>query len=195
LLGHNAKPLSPVELKIANTELRTWRYYESHHEQTLDLNRTNLTEEPEDSSGPGTAQAQLPAISRSKPEDVHRLYKLALCTDENFKDAANNKRRAAQRRGEWVSGPLVPFFPDPLKEIRPQQKRGRFPGFGFELPVVDFDFSRFGGHRVVSPTPLVDELLYSATEVDSNATLSGHASPETCEWIGILKLRAPLLLG
>jgi hypothetical protein len=76
-------------------------------------------------------------------------------------------------------------LPNPQKDIGTQQKHVRYPGFGFEIPVVEFDFSAEGGHRIVSPTPLVDDLLYGARGVDTIAKGSGPASLATCRWYHI----------
>jgi hypothetical protein len=63
----------------------------------------------------------------------------------------------------------------------------RYPGFGFEIPVVEFDFSPEGGHRIVSPTPLIDDLLYGARGVDTIEKGSGPASLATCKYLRVLQ--------
>jgi ankyrin repeat protein len=193
LLDHKAQPLSPEEERIAKQELGKWRLYEgqikqpdnttSHQEQTFGA---EMTSEPEENSGEDLrpAQAPPPAPSRSASKDVDHLYRLIVGSAETIKEKVeetNDERRAAQQRGEWVKGPLTNVtLPSPQKEVGTQQKHVKFPGFGFEVPVVEFDFSPTGGHRIVSPTPSVDELLYGARGVDAIAKGSGPASQATC---------------
>jgi hypothetical protein len=201
LLDHGAKPLSPEESRIANQELMRWRIYEaqikqhdnttSQREQTIET--VGLTEEPEDTSSenPRGSQSPPPAPNRSEYNDVDHLYRLIVGSAENVREmeeAANVERQAAQQRGEWVGPPLPNApLPNPQKEIGTQQKHTRFPGFGFEIPVVEFDFSPNGGHRIVSPTPLVDDLLYGAQGVDTITKGSGAASLATCKFNHNLK--------
>jgi hypothetical protein len=209
LLEHKAKPLSPEESRIAEQELARWRLYEaqikqhdnttSQREQTIQ--GAEMTEEPEDASRQdfSATQSPPPIPNRSESNDVDRLYRLIVGSAENVREmeeAANVERRAAQKRGEWVGPPLSPsLLPTPEKETGTQQKHVRFPGFDFEIPVVEFDFSPGGGHRIVSPTPLVDELLYGVRGVDTIAKGSGPASLATCKWIVILRRDVLLLFG
>jgi Ankyrin repeats (3 copies) len=199
LLEQGAKPLSPEEEKIAKLELGKWRVYEAQikqHDNTASqqaqtFEGAELTSEPEDNSGETlrTLRSPLPTPSRSESKDVDHLYRLIIGSAETIKEKveeANDERRAAQQRGEWVKGPLPNLpLPNPQKEIGTTQKHVRFPGFGFEIPVVEFDFSPNGGHRIVSPTPSVDELLYGAQGVDTIAKGSGPASLATCRWYHI----------
>jgi hypothetical protein len=61
-------------------------------------------------------------------------------------------------------------------------KQARYPGFGFEVPIVEFDFSETGGHRIISPTPTIDELLYGTHGVDSITRGDELPSTANCRW-------------
>jgi hypothetical protein len=61
-------------------------------------------------------------------------------------------------------------------------KQARYPGFGFEVPIVEFDFSETGGHRIISPTPTIDELLYGTHGVDSITRGAELPSTANCRW-------------
>jgi len=187
LLEHNAEPLSPDEEKIAKQELAKWCLYEaqvqrhdniaSQQEQTFES--AEIFSEPEDNSAEDARsnQSPSPTTARTPSRDVDHLYRLGVGSAE---------RRAAQQRGEWVRGPLKNVtLPSPQKEIGTQQKHVRYPGFGFEIPIVEFDFSPEGGHRIVSPTPTVDDLLYGAQGVDTIAEGIGPAYNATCRWYHI----------
>jgi hypothetical protein len=67
-------------------------------------------------------------------------------------------------------------------EMVMQRQHAWCPGFGFEIPTVEFDFSENGGHRVISPTPTVDELIYGTTRPDMIARGNAPGSQETCKW-------------
>jgi hypothetical protein len=199
LLEHNAEPLSPDEEKIARQELAKWRLYEaqiqqhgntaSQQEQTFES--AEIFSEPEDNSAEDSRSIQSPSptTARTPSRDVDHLYRLVVGSAETIKEKVeemNDERRAAQQRGEWVRGPLKNVtIPSPQKEIGTQQKHVRYPGFGFEIPIVEFDFSPEGGHRIVSPTPTVDDLLYGAQGVDTIAEGIGPAYNATCRWYHI----------
>jgi hypothetical protein len=199
LLEHNAEPLSPDEEKIAKQELAKWCLYEaqvqqhdniaSQQEQTFES--AEIFSEPEDNSAEDARsnQSPSPTTARTPSRDVDHLYRLGVGSAETIKEKVeetNDERRAAQQRGEWVRGPLKNVtLPSPQKEIGTQQKHVRYPGFGFEIPIVEFDFSPEGGHRIVSPTPTVDDLLYGAQGVDTIAEGIGPAYNATCRWYHI----------
>ena len=205
LLNHEAKPLSPDEERIAKLELGRWHLYDreaqiNHHENTTSqrlqtFEGAEMTSEPEENSGEDIkpTQSSSPVPSRDALKDVDHLFRLIIGSAETIKEKVeetNDERRAAQQRGEWVPGPSQNLItnlplPNPQKEIGTQQKHVRFPGFGFEIAVVEFDFRPNGGHRIVSPSPSLDELLYGFQGVDSIAKGSGAASLATCRWYHI----------
>ena len=199
LLEHNAEPLSPDEEKIAKQELTKWRLYEAQVQQHDNIasqqgqtfESAEIFSEPEDNSAEDARSNQSPSLTtaRTPSRDVDHLYRLVVGSAETIKEKVeetNDERRAAQQRGEWVRGPLKNVtLPSPQKEIGTQQKHVRYPGFGFEIPIVEFDFSPEGGHRIVSPTPTVDDLLYGAQGVDTIAEGIGPAYNATCRWYHI----------
>lgn len=194
LLDNGATPLSSEESRIADLELKRWLEYrkqiDDHDDATPQKQQTlegaDYTTEPEDtttSDNPPTTTQTTTAI-RPESRDIDHLYRLVVGSAENIKEmeeAANLTREEAQKRGEWVYGPMKPSPLPTQRDVGTQQKHIRYPGFGFEIPVVEWDFTLPGGHRIVSPTPLVDDLLYGARGVDSIAKGSGPASQATCK--------------
>jgi hypothetical protein len=69
-----------------------------------------------------------------------------------------------------------------IPENEPQVKHARYPGFGFEIPIVEFDFGENGGHRIVSPTPTVDDLLYGPHSAASMSPTTPSTAREPCRW-------------
>jgi len=70
----------------------------------------------------------------------------------------------------------------PQKQMLTSHKYARYPGFGFEVPIMEFDFAETGGHRIVSPTPTIDELLYGTHGVDSISRGNESPSNANCRW-------------
>lgn len=195
LLARGAKDLSYEESRIAGIELKRWRTYEPRMStatiETLPQERTvpdaEITAEPDQESEGENSLDQLPQSSRVESETEH-LYKLEVGSCENIKDmeeAVNKERVAAQRKGEWVKGPIT--MPTAAQKEPPMKhKHVRFPGFGFEIPIVEFDFTTDKGHRVISPAPTVDKLLYGSHGVDTIARGDNSSSEgTTCRWYHI----------
>jgi len=107
-------------------------------------------------------------------------------SSQNIKEIeqdANLKRRAAQKMGEWIKGPLSPSqLPTPHRDEPIAPKHSRYPGFGFEAPIVEIDFTENGGHRIIYPIPTVDDLLYGTRGVDSIVKGKTPSSHNTCRW-------------
>lgn len=61
-------------------------------------------------------------------------------------------------------------------------KHARYPGFKFPARIVEFDFVETEGHRVICPTPTVDELLYGTRGVDTITKGKAPVSHKTCRW-------------
>jgi ankyrin repeat protein len=185
LISRNAKPLTPEELEIAKIELRTWQDFEAQVDlpDNIPLQREQTIEDAEMTMEP---DQELP--SRPESDEVDHIYKLAIGSCENIKEMeqkTNQQRESAQRRGEWVKGPLKPSqLATPPKEIFTHQQT-RFPGFGFEIPVVEFNFSDTGGHRIVSPTLTVDDLLYGTRGDDVIAKAGSSGVEAICRWYHI----------
>jgi len=198
LLDQGAEPLSFDEERIAKLELGRWRLYEAQIRQSESItsqNRTftgaELTLEPQDNSGEDLRPAQSSPLvpKRDMPKGVDHLYRLIMGSAETIKEKfreTNDERRAAQWRGEWVRGPMPNLpVPNPQSGMGNTQQQVPYPGFGFEIPVVQFDFGPTGGHRIISPPPTVDELLYGPLGVDSIAKGDSAASLAICRWYHI----------
>lgn len=192
LISRNAKPLTSEELEIAKIELRTWQDFEAQVDlqDKVDL-QDNIPLQREQTIGDAemTLEPDQELPSHPEPDEVDHIYKLAVGSCENIKEMeqkTNKKRESAQRRGEWVKGPMKPAqLVAPQQEIFTQHQQVRYPGFGFEIPVVEFDFRDTGGHRIVSPTPTVDDLLYG-TRGDEVIGKAGSSEVEAiCQWYHI----------
>ncbi|KAH6723387.1 hypothetical protein BKA61DRAFT_10492 [Leptodontidium sp. MPI-SDFR-AT-0119] len=193
LLARGAKDLSSEESRIAGIELKRWHAYEPQMNtsayvppQRQTLEDAEVTAEPDQESDEDSNHVQFPPTSRVESEYEH-LYKLEVGSCENIKDmeeAVNKTRVAAQKKGEWVRGPMT-LASTIQKELPMKHKHVRFPGFGFEIPIVEFDFTSNRGHRVISPAPTVDKLLYGALGVDSITRGDDPASETTCRWYHI----------
>jgi hypothetical protein len=185
LISKNAKPLTPEELEIANIELRSLRDFEAQVDlqENVPLQREQTIEGADMTMEPDQELSSLP-----ESDEVDHIYKLVVGSCENIKEMeekTNQQRESAQRRGEWVKGPLkASQLATPQKEIFTHQQV-RFPGFGFEIPVVEFNFSDTGGHRIVSPTPTIDDLLYGTRGDDIIAKAGSPGLQATCRWYHI----------
>lgn len=193
LLTKGAKELSLEESRIAGIELKQWHNYEPQmntsvhvaplQEQTIE--GAEVTAEPE--SDGDTDPVPVFQANRVDSEYEH-IYKLEVGSCENIKDmeeVVNKKRKEAQKKGKWVKGPMSTTTAAPEDFVPMKHKHVRFPGFGFEIPIVEFDFTSNRGHRVVSPAPKVDSLLYGAQGVDSITRGDGPSSDRVCRWYHI----------
>ncbi|PVH87563.1 hypothetical protein DL98DRAFT_649198 [Cadophora sp. DSE1049] len=194
LLTKGAKELSFEESRIAGIELKQWHAYEpqmntSAHvvplqEQTIE--DAEVTAEPE--SDEDVNPVPVSQANRVDSEYEH-IYKLEVGSCENIKDmeeVVNKKREAAQKKGKWVKGPMSTPTVAPKDFLPMKHKHVRFPGFGFEIPIVEFDFTTSNrGHRVISPAPTVDNLLYGVQGVDSITRGDGPSSDGVCRWYHI----------
>ena len=185
LISRKAKPLTPDELEIANIEFRTWHEFEGQVDlqENIPLQREQTIEDADMTLEP---DQELP--SRPESDEVDHIYKLAIGSCENIKEMeekTNKQRESAQRRGEWVKGPLKTSQLVPTQKEIFIHQQARFPGFGFEIPIVEFNFSETGGHRIVSPTPTVDDLLYGTRGDDIIAKAGSPELQPTCRWYHI----------
>ena len=194
LLANGAKELSLEESRIAGIELKQWRAYEPQmntltpasllHEQTIE--DAEVTAEPE--SDQDVDPVPVSQANRVDSEYEH-IYKLEVGSCENIKDmreVVNKKRETAQKEGKWVKGPMSTPSATPKDFVPMKHKHVRFPGFGFEIPIVEFDFTTSNrGHRVISPAPTVDNLLYGVQGVDSITRGDGPSADGVCRWYHI----------
>ncbi len=146
-----------------------------------------MTTDPEhDSEDDGQPITRQNTVSRGATEDEEHIYNLEVGSCENIKEMEeyfNQQRRDAQR---MASGWLGPCRNHPTYQVLKgkfllQNKHARYPGFGFEIPIVEFDFSdtdKGGGHRVVSPTPTVVSFLYGNKGIDSIV----RGRTDRCRW-------------
>ncbi|KAK0120981.1 hypothetical protein ONS96_011173 [Cadophora gregata f. sp. sojae] len=193
LLANGAKELSFEESRIAGIELKQWLAYESQMNTSLPaavlqeqtIKDAEVTAEPD--SDDDVIPATFSQPNRVESEYEH-IYKLEVGSCENIKDmegVVNKKREDAQKRGKWVKGPIPTPTAVPQDVLPMKHKHVRFPGFGFEIPIVEFDFTSNRGHRVISPAPTVDNLLYGVQGVDSITRGDGPSSDVVCRWYHI----------
>jgi hypothetical protein len=193
LLRRHARPLSIQESQIANLELDRYRAYQaqiSQDEQASlhsprSIDGGDLTAEPEEDPSVMSSPIQNAHPNGEDSSDEH-IYKLEIGSCENIKEmeeAANQRRQDAQRKGDWVRGPVAAApIPSPLSQTPMFHKHARYPGFGFPAPVVEFDFTGNGRHRIICPTPTVDQLLYGSHGVDTLVKGDSPSSHDTCRW-------------
>ena len=194
LLANGAKELSSEESRIAGIELKQWHAYEPQmntlapaslfHEQTIE--DAEVTAEPESDQDADP----IPVLQANRIDsEYEHIYKLEVGSCENIKDmreVVNKKREAAQKEGKWVKGPMSTPSATPKDFVPMKHKHVRFPGFGFEIPIVEFDFTTSNrGHRVISPAPTVDNLLYGVQGVDSITRGDGPSADGVCRWYHI----------
>ncbi|KAL3426968.1 hypothetical protein PVAG01_00477 [Phlyctema vagabunda] len=172
LRDKGARLLSSEEERIASRELNQWLRCESlaqpRDQGAVDAVQpfqpeAPITSEPEEHivEGEGLSPELQPSHSELNPVDGNVASELEAGSLKRIKDKqneANEKRRYRQKKGEWIKGPPKSPEQAPWEEILPQEPR--YPGFGFKASIVEFDFSDQGGHRIISPTPTVDDLIY-----------------------------------
>ncbi|KAH7364679.1 hypothetical protein BKA65DRAFT_533237 [Rhexocercosporidium sp. MPI-PUGE-AT-0058] len=185
LLSHGAKPLSREEVTIAAMELRRWRMYETvfHNQRTLDDQDEgeSINLDGDDDQGFESRGLYL----STNDDHVHKLEAASVGNIQEMIQKANEQRLMAQRLGQWVKSPTaspLPSRPASRGENPPRHKYPRHPSMGFEISVAEFNFRENGGHRFLSPSPTVDQLLYKIRNPLKLRDYSGSPSRLHARW-------------
>lgn len=103
------------------------------------------------------------------PEELFRP------TSPIMESPKNQTRQSTLDSEDWTpsSSEKVSLLNSPDKVAHPPV---RLPGFGFEAPIIEFDFAKRGNSKIIHPTPTVDDVLYGDIIRDTMA-------PDTCRRI------------